>query len=104
MVTNDFAMMVPITTPALIRLTTLLIPVTTASLQSRRSQRIKASLHTSAGRVLGPVLNRSESSREILAATALDTTVAQVVNVTATWSVANAANQVRLDVLRVEIW
>jgi len=27
-----------------------------------------------------------------------------VVNVTATWSVANAANQVRLDVLRVEIW
>ena len=104
MVTNDFAMMVPITTSALIQLTTLLIPVTTASLQSRRSQRIKTSLHTSAGQVLGPVLNRSESSREILAATALDTTVAQVVNVTATWSVANAANQVRLDFMRVKIW
>jgi len=41
---------------------------------------------------------------EVLPATTVDTTAAQVVNVTATWSVANAANQVRLDFMRVEIW
>jgi hypothetical protein len=38
-----------------------------------------------------------------LASTAIDTTVAQVVNVTATWSVANAGNSCRLDVMVVEL-
>src|SRR5262249_52026905 len=41
---------------------------------------------------------------EILPATTVDTTVAQVVNVTATWSAANAANQVRLDFMPVDVW
>jgi hypothetical protein len=38
-----------------------------------------------------------------LAASALDTTAAQTVAITATWSVANTANQVRLDVFDVEL-
>lgn len=41
---------------------------------------------------------------EILASTAIDTTAAQVVNATATWSVASASNSCRLDFMRVEIW
>jgi hypothetical protein len=41
---------------------------------------------------------------EILASTAIDTTVAQVVNATATWSVASASNSCRMDFFRVEIW
>jgi hypothetical protein len=40
---------------------------------------------------------------DILASTAIDTTVAQNVCVTATWSVASASNSVRLDVMRVDI-
>lgn len=40
---------------------------------------------------------------DILASTAIDTTAAQVIGVSATWSVANAGNSVRLDFLRVEI-
>lgn len=40
---------------------------------------------------------------DILASTAIDTTAAQVVGVSATWSVANAGNSCRLDVLTVEI-
>jgi predicted RecA/RadA family phage recombinase len=38
-----------------------------------------------------------------LAASTLDTTAAQAVTVTATWSVANANNQVRLDLFDVEL-
>jgi predicted RecA/RadA family phage recombinase len=38
-----------------------------------------------------------------LAASALDTTAAQTVAITATWSVANAGNQVRLDLFDVEL-
>lgn len=38
-----------------------------------------------------------------LASTALDTTAAQAVKVSATWSVANAGNSCRLDVLNVQI-
>ena len=38
-----------------------------------------------------------------LAASALDTTAAQTVAITATWSVANVGNQVRLDVFDVEL-
>lgn len=41
---------------------------------------------------------------EILASTAIDTTAAQVVNATATWSVASASNSCRLDLMVVEIW
>lgn len=41
---------------------------------------------------------------EILGSTAIDTTVAQQLGVTAQWSVANAANQARLDFFRVELW
>lgn len=41
---------------------------------------------------------------EILASTAIDTTVAQVLNATATWSVASASNSCRLDLMVVEIW
>lgn len=41
---------------------------------------------------------------DILASTAVDTTVAQVVGVGADWSVANAGNSARLDFLRVEIY
>jgi hypothetical protein len=40
---------------------------------------------------------------EITASTAIDTTVDQDLVVTATWSVASAANQVRLDVMVVEV-
>lgn len=40
---------------------------------------------------------------DILASTAIDTTAAQVIGVSATWSVANAGNSVRLDFLSVEI-
>lgn len=40
---------------------------------------------------------------DILASTAIDTTVAQVVGVSADWSVANAGNSVRLDFMTVEI-
>lgn len=40
---------------------------------------------------------------DILASTAIDTTAAQVVGVSATWSVASASNSVRLDVMTVEI-
>jgi hypothetical protein len=40
---------------------------------------------------------------DILASTAIDTTVAQVIGVSATWSVASASNSVRLDFMRVEI-
>lgn len=39
-----------------------------------------------------------------LASTAVDTTVDKDIVVSATWSVANAANQVRLDFLSVEQW
>lgn len=38
---------------------------------------------------------------DILASTAIDTTVSQVIGVSATWSVANAGNSCRLDFLRV---
>jgi hypothetical protein len=38
-----------------------------------------------------------------LASTAVDTTAAQAITVSATWSVANAGNSCRLDVLNVEI-
>lgn len=41
---------------------------------------------------------------DILASTAIDTTAAQVVGVSADWSVATANNSVRLDVLTVEIY
>lgn len=41
---------------------------------------------------------------EILASTAIDTTADQDINVTATWSVANAGNSCRLDVMNVERW
>lgn len=40
---------------------------------------------------------------DILASTTLDTTAAQVVGVSATWSVASASNSVRLDFMRVQI-
>lgn len=40
---------------------------------------------------------------KLLASTALDTTAATTVNVSATWSAANAGNSVRLDVLNVQI-
>ena len=40
---------------------------------------------------------------DILASTTIDTTAAQVVGVSATWSVANAGNSCRLDFLRVEV-
>lgn len=41
---------------------------------------------------------------EITASTAIDTTAAQVIGVGADWSVANAGNSCRLDILRVERW
>ena len=41
---------------------------------------------------------------EILASTTVDTTAAQVVGVGADWSVANAGNSARLDVMIVEIY
>lgn len=41
---------------------------------------------------------------DILASTALNTTVAQIVAVTADWSAADPGNSVRLDFLRVEIY
>lgn len=41
---------------------------------------------------------------EILASTTIDTTAAQTVNATATWSVANAGNSCRMDFFRVEVW
>lgn len=40
---------------------------------------------------------------KLLASTTLDTTAAQSVNVSATWSVASASNSVRLDVMNVQI-
>ena len=40
---------------------------------------------------------------DILASTTIDTTAAKVIGVSATWSVANAGNSVRLDILSVEI-
>lgn len=40
---------------------------------------------------------------DILASTAINTTAAQVIGVSATWSVASASNSCRLDFLRVEI-
>lgn len=40
---------------------------------------------------------------KLMASTALDTTAAISVNVSATWSVANAGNSVRLDVLDVQV-
>lgn len=40
---------------------------------------------------------------DILASTAIDTTAAKVIGVSATWSVASASNSCRLDFLRVEI-
>lgn len=40
---------------------------------------------------------------DILASTAIDTTAAQVVAVSGTWSVANAGNSCRLDILSVDI-
>jgi predicted RecA/RadA family phage recombinase len=40
---------------------------------------------------------------KLLASTALDTTAAISVNVSATWSVASAGNSVRLDILNVEL-
>lgn len=41
---------------------------------------------------------------DILASTALDTTVAQTVGVSADWNSASGTNSCRLDFLRVEIW
>jgi hypothetical protein len=41
---------------------------------------------------------------DILASTTVDTTAAQIVAVTATWSSTNAGNSARLDFLRVEIY
>lgn len=41
---------------------------------------------------------------EITASTTIDTTVAQEIGVTATWSVANAGNSCRLDIFNVELW
>lgn len=41
---------------------------------------------------------------EITASTAIDTTAAQVIGVGADWSVANAGNSCRLDIMRVERW
>lgn len=41
---------------------------------------------------------------DILASTTIDTTAAQVIGVSADWSVASASNSVRLDVLTVEIY
>lgn len=43
------------------------------------------------------------SKPKLLGSTAIDTTVAQSVNVSATWSVANAGNSCRLDIMNVEI-
>ena len=40
---------------------------------------------------------------DILASTAIDTTAAKVIGVSATWSVANAGNSCRLDFLRVAV-
>ena len=40
---------------------------------------------------------------DILASTTIDTTAAQVIGVSATWSVASASNSARLDFLRVEM-
>jgi hypothetical protein len=40
---------------------------------------------------------------DILASTTIDTTAAQVIGVSATWSVASSSNSVRLDFLRVEM-
>lgn len=40
---------------------------------------------------------------DILASTTIDTTAAKVIGVSAAWSVANAGNSVRLDILTVEI-
>jgi hypothetical protein len=40
---------------------------------------------------------------DILASTTIDTTTAKVIGVSATWSVANAGNSVRLDILSVEM-
>ena len=40
---------------------------------------------------------------KLMASTAIDTTAAISVNVSATWSVANAGNSVRLDVLDVQV-
>lgn len=40
---------------------------------------------------------------DILASTTIDTTAAQVIGVSATWSVASASNSVRLDFLRIEM-
>lgn len=44
----------------------------------------------------------SQATMEILGSTTLDTTADQAVVVTATWSVANAGNSCRLDVMLVE--
>lgn len=41
---------------------------------------------------------------DILASTAVNTTINQVIGVSATWSVANAGNSCRLDFLRVMQW
>lgn len=40
---------------------------------------------------------------DILASTTINTTAAQVIGVSATWSVASASNSVRLDFLRIEM-
>lgn len=52
--------------------------------------------------VIGAAATATDRPR-ILASTTLDTTAANTVKVTATWSVANAGNSCRLDVLSVEI-
>jgi len=41
---------------------------------------------------------------DILASTAVDTTISNVIGVSATWSTTNAGNSVRLDFMRVEHW
>lgn len=41
---------------------------------------------------------------DILASTAVNTTIANVIGVSATWSSANAGNSVRLDHMKVEHW
>ena len=64
-----------------------------------------------AGTIVGCGTGKSIASAEgtmttkddILASTAIDTTTAKVVGASATWSVANAGNSVRLDMLVVEL-
>jgi hypothetical protein len=56
-----------------------------------------------AGHTANGVPGTVTSKPKFMASTAIDTTADISVNVSATWSVANAGNQVRLDILNVEI-